>query len=121
MQDKEKQGIAKRKHGTEKESSHHGWYHSSTKNINDKKVKETKYHIDYDTKATALFGWKRSLVEKKTPALISILSLIVSLFLLTSNLTGYTISNIDQSSSNIVAGVFFSLGIIAAFFYFRIR
>lgn len=91
---------AKRK--IEKESrAYLGSYNARSKDINEK-------------------GWERSVIEK-SPMAISVISLALALLFISSNLTGNVVSNLTLSSSNTIAGVFFLLGIIAAFFYLRIK
>ena len=51
--------------------------------------------------------------------IISGIGILGALFFLSSNLTGNVISNLTQTSSNIIGGALFFVGLIGTFFYFR--
>jgi hypothetical protein len=57
----------------------------------------------------------------KTEAILSILSLLVSLFFVASNLTGNTIAELSQNNLRFVGTCFFACGLIFAFIYLRSR
>lgn len=60
-------------------------------------------------------------LEGKTAAATAIIGLIGGLFFLSSNLTGNVIGSLNQTSSNVLGAVFFLVGIVGAFFYFKRR
>lgn len=63
------------------------------------------------------FG-KKSGFEKSAVA-VSLISLIGGSFLLSFNLTGNVVGNLNQTSSNFIGVILFVLGLIGAFIYFR--
>jgi len=48
-----------------------------------------------------------------------IIGLVLALFFLSGNLTGYTIANINQTSSTWIGLVLLIAGLIGVFFYFK--
>ncbi len=54
-------------------------------------------------------------------AMTSIMGLIGAFYFFSSNITGYAISNMTSSSSNVVGTVFLIIGLVGAFFYMRDR
>lgn len=62
---------------------------------------------------------KRNLENKVS--LIAISSLILSIFLISSNFTANVIGNNISSTSNWAGGIFFIIALIGAFFYFKSR
>ena len=72
----------------------------------------------------ALFKEKnpiRTTLEEKTAAISSLIGLMAGLFLLSPNLTGNIIGNLDKNSGSIIGIILFLFGILAAIFYFRKR
>lgn len=53
-----------------------------------------------------------------TPGVASIILIIGSLFFLSNNITGHTIANITKIISNFIGVALFTIGLIAAFYYF---
>lgn len=57
----------------------------------------------------------------ETLMVISILSLLVGIFLVSNNLSGFVISNLSQSSSNWLSAVLLLAGITGSFFWLKSR
>ncbi len=57
----------------------------------------------------------------RATTITAIIGLLVGLFFFSSNFTGYTISNLNQTSSNLIGVVCLAVGLIAGYFYFKRR
>jgi hypothetical protein len=75
------------------------------------------YEFNEDQLSFALKDQKE--LEAKVASIIGISSLIFSLLFLSSTLTGFTISNLSQSSSNLIGLILFLVGLLGAFIYFK--
>lgn len=64
---------------------------------------------------------KKQGLEGKVTSVIAISGLALSLFFLSSNITGNAIGNLTNSTSNYIGVIFLLLGIVGSFFYFRNR
>jgi hypothetical protein len=62
---------------------------------------------------------EKMILQKNIVALITITFLSVSLFFVSSNLTGFAISNLSNSNVQWIGFGFFVIGLIFAFVYFR--
>ena len=60
-------------------------------------------------------------IIRKIFAIIGIGGLVGGLFFLSTNLTGYAVSNLTQVATNIVGGSLFVAGIIGNYLWFRKR
>jgi len=58
-------------------------------------------------------------LEEKVAAAALTIGIIGGLLFLSSNLTGFSIANLNQTTSNIMGGVLFVIGILGAFFYIQ--
>ncbi len=61
----------------------------------------------------------KSGLERNFFGLIAIIGLLASIFFLSFNLTGNTISNLSKRDGNVLGIVFFLVGLIGGFFYLR--
>lgn len=57
----------------------------------------------------------------ETLGVISILSILLSIFLVSNNFTGFVISDLSQSSNNLVGAVLLLVGLTCSFFWFKGR
>ena len=64
---------------------------------------------------------RRKGLESSLTSIITIAGLGAGIFFLSSNITGNAISDLTNSTSNIIGVVFLVIGLIASFFYFRKR
>ncbi|MBU4070418.1 MAG: tetratricopeptide repeat protein [Nanoarchaeota archaeon] len=64
---------------------------------------------------------KRISLENKVTASIALAGVVSGLIFLSPNLTGNVIGNLSNSSSNIIGGVLFLIGLVGAFFSIRGR
>lgn len=55
----------------------------------------------------------------ETLEIISILSILISIFFMQSNFTGFAITNLTPKTSNTIGITLFAVGLIGAFYYFR--
>jgi hypothetical protein len=62
---------------------------------------------------------KKGLESEVITIVVSSLSILIALFLLSSNITGNIIGSLSQPTSNLIGGILFILGIIGAFSYFN--
>ncbi len=65
-------------------------------------------------------GRKKNL-ESKLSSIIAVSSIAISLIFLSTNLTGFTISNLTQQTSSIIGIILFIIGLISALYYFKRR
>ncbi len=95
-----------------------GRYRNESRSLweSEKEKRETK------NREYLLRGKKKTDLETRSaPAIVGILGLFGALFFLSANLTGFAISNLNQTSSNWIGVGLFLVGLIAAFVYFRRR
>ena len=78
-----------------------------------KEDKEKSPELDVDE----LMKWFKSI--KSILGIGGILILIISIFFLSTNLTGNTISSLTQNSSNLIGGYLFILGLIGIYYWKR--
>jgi len=64
---------------------------------------------------------KMILSGPRVSLIISISSIILGLFFLSPNLTGNTIANLTNQTTNIIAGILFVIGITASYFLIKNR
>ncbi|MEK6913523.1 MAG: hypothetical protein AABW47_02525 [Nanoarchaeota archaeon] len=67
----------------------------------------------------SIFSSLRKSLESKFSAVISIFTLLVSLFFVTSTITGNVVAGLDENASRIIGICFFACGLIFAFVYFK--
>ena len=60
-------------------------------------------------------------LEKNLLLIAVISSIVISLILLSSNLTGFAITNLTNKTSNMIGGVFFVIGVICCYIWFKKR
>jgi len=77
---------------------------------------------DYATKIADKIGGldpapRQKNIERKLSGIAVIVTFVASLFFASSNLTGYSISNLEQNSSNCIGVILFAASLILLYFY----
>lgn len=80
------------------------------------KDSEAVYEFERDE-----LGMRRKRKASRLEGAFAIVGLIVGIFLLSSNITGNAIANINGDSSNLVGIALLAVGLVCSFFWFRSR
>ncbi|MFA5724335.1 MAG: hypothetical protein WC979_08835 [Candidatus Pacearchaeota archaeon] len=94
------------------------------RNVYDQMLK--KYHLqsrfvpgkDYQVNKTGT-AFERKALESKVEGAATVILLATSLFFISSSLTGNATMSLNETTSSLIGGTLFILGIIGAFFYLR--
>ncbi len=91
-----------------------------------KKKKQSKLDIKKEAEER-VEGHEKEKEERKTTnplvkivsEVVTVIGLIVSMFLLSTNFTGFAVANLDQGSINMIGSVSFIIALIAANFWIK--
>lgn len=91
--------------------------------MSDKEVRKRFFrkYPKYDSEAEAWKQIKNKPLESRLSASLGILGLLISSFFFYSTFTGYSISNLNNQSSNLIGIISFIVGILGSLFYIKTK